>query len=418
MLKESAKFADSTKGAEVGSPPVHTAGNLTVWCLDVGQGDCTLIKTPGGKHIMIDCGSLSSTSDIDPKTIRDAVRSFFTAARIDILIQTHPDEDHHNRILEVLKPRGGQAAFAVGLALFSVSPDRALVNGLEGSHMDKTQAQRGKMQRGKILYAYCRPAASSSQGTSVSREFGVRADPRGELLDTAALQKDFPGVRPDGDNKLIGILDEPGCQISILVSNVVTYTKFVKDARVGDIAMAHGDSAKGANTGSIVTLVNAHNKKLLFCGDATLVTEAVLVEWHKTRIANLDFLRVAHHGSGVTSSRPSFVDAVTPKVAVISSARSKSEFLHPRWSAVRRYAGNYQTADLLSQAHDFGFWNEDAESKFLEKIQLHNRLGDAIKEAKNQAFVFGNSSGTYYWYGSKLPMYDTPHTYIVPKPGG
>jgi len=42
------------------SPDFESNGTLAVCFIDVGQGDCTLIKTPSGKHMLIDAGTSDS----------------------------------------------------------------------------------------------------------------------------------------------------------------------------------------------------------------------------------------------------------------------------------------------------------------------------------------------------------------------
>ncbi|HET6445925.1 MAG TPA: DNA internalization-related competence protein ComEC/Rec2 [candidate division Zixibacteria bacterium] len=64
-------------------------GKLHVSFLDVGQGDATLIQTPGGRHIIIDGGAY-------PSMLNDHIgREIpFWDRDLDLIIATHPDEDH------------------------------------------------------------------------------------------------------------------------------------------------------------------------------------------------------------------------------------------------------------------------------------------------------------------------------------
>ncbi|MGB3716156.1 MAG: MBL fold metallo-hydrolase [Candidatus Promineifilaceae bacterium] len=64
-------------------------GMLHVSFLDVGQGDATLIQTPSGRHILIDGGQY-------PSVLNDHLgREIpFWNRDIDLVIATHPDEDH------------------------------------------------------------------------------------------------------------------------------------------------------------------------------------------------------------------------------------------------------------------------------------------------------------------------------------
>jgi competence protein ComEC len=68
-----------------GLPPA-AAGKLTIFFLDVGQGDGTVIRTPGGKTILVDTGTEATTM------VRFLEERKFTS--VDVLIATHPHSDH------------------------------------------------------------------------------------------------------------------------------------------------------------------------------------------------------------------------------------------------------------------------------------------------------------------------------------
>lgn len=61
---------------------------MEILFFDVGEGDCSLITTPDGKHIMIDAGTEFSRSAIVPYLNRSGI------SRIDYIIITHPHSDH------------------------------------------------------------------------------------------------------------------------------------------------------------------------------------------------------------------------------------------------------------------------------------------------------------------------------------
>lgn len=64
-------------------------GRLHVWFLDVGQGDATLIRTPDGRHILVDGGP-------SPSALLDQLGEVlpFWARSLDLVVLTHPDADH------------------------------------------------------------------------------------------------------------------------------------------------------------------------------------------------------------------------------------------------------------------------------------------------------------------------------------
>ncbi|MCX7779003.1 MAG: MBL fold metallo-hydrolase [Patescibacteria group bacterium] len=72
-------------------------GRLKIIFLDVGQGDAILIRTPEKKNILIDGGP--------DKNIIYKLDQYlpFYERKIDLLILTHPDPDHLNGLVEILK---------------------------------------------------------------------------------------------------------------------------------------------------------------------------------------------------------------------------------------------------------------------------------------------------------------------------
>ena len=88
------KTTEDARGCDETFP---SGGNLTVYYIDVGQGDSILITTPENKTILIDAGDSWSHSTIT---------NFLSDKGIDTLdafIATHPDADHIGGADEVLE---------------------------------------------------------------------------------------------------------------------------------------------------------------------------------------------------------------------------------------------------------------------------------------------------------------------------
>lgn len=73
------------------------SANLKVDFLDVGQGKAIFIETPDGNQILIDGGPDNSVVE----KLSEAMPFF--DREIDLIILTHPDSDHLNGLIEVLK---------------------------------------------------------------------------------------------------------------------------------------------------------------------------------------------------------------------------------------------------------------------------------------------------------------------------
>ncbi|WP_369226775.1 ComEC/Rec2 family competence protein [Streptomyces sp. R39] len=345
-------------GPPGGLPPGGGGGKLSVLYLDAGQGDCTLITTPAGRHIMIDCGHDNASAEVDftgletkqekaaaktaannrrKKVLQDAVNGagFLNGGKhLDILVLTHADDDHNNTIAQAL---GGKT---IGSVYYS---------GRYGRHLRNTQTLLNKAQTiqspltdpnkpdgwtdptfpGAPKAVFCRWADPNDR--TEGEEVKIEIDDKEAALGDPGQQGVAVDVR---DGASIKILVETDCTVTVLAANVQRDDKVVVDD--DGLAIDDGDT-DGKNCGSLVVLIEAFGKKLLFCGDATRSTEQFLIARHGTRVKDTDWLRVAHHGSAGTSSIPAFVSAVQPKNVVISAGRQYSSYNHPRWLAVKRY---------------------------------------------------------------------------------
>lgn len=80
----------------MGSGSGPREGVLTVSFLDVGQGDATLIESPTGTQVLIDGGADSRVLGLLSREL-----GFFDRS-IDMLVATHPDQDHIGGLIDVL----------------------------------------------------------------------------------------------------------------------------------------------------------------------------------------------------------------------------------------------------------------------------------------------------------------------------
>jgi competence protein ComEC len=87
------------------------------------------------------------------------------------------------------------------------------------------------------------------------------------------------------------------------------------------------------NALSCVLRVSAYNTSALLAGDIEAAQEQDLLQSGQT--LNADWLLVPHHGSA-TSSTQVFLEAVTPRVAIVQ-AGYRNRFGHPRLDVLQRY---------------------------------------------------------------------------------
>jgi len=113
-------------------------GNLSVYFLDVGQGDSTLFVVDG-KTILIDAGE----TDMGDRVVRDLRKVGVT--KIDLLVATHPHSDHIGGMQMVL------AAFPVGQVLDAGLPHTSSIYEHFLETIDRKNIPYRVAERGQII---------------------------------------------------------------------------------------------------------------------------------------------------------------------------------------------------------------------------------------------------------------------------
>ena len=212
---------------------------LQIYALDVGQGDCFLLRTAEG-DILIDAGTESSQDLLCLRLEQLGV------TKLRLAIFTHPDEDHIGGADGVLRRFGAEEIWLNG----AVSEEECFTALLR-----------------------------------VADEIGA-----------------FTRAVKAGDNLEIG--------------GVVFF-----------VLAPFGDEAEGGNADSIVLKITCGEISAIFTGDADLKTEERLLSQYGASQLDCDLYKVGHHGSN-TSTGKSFLEAMSPRLALISSGRGNS-YGHP-----------------------------------------------------------------------------------------
>jgi len=76
--------------------------NLQVTFLDVGQGDAIYIKTPAGKSVLLDGGVCTEYQDMGKTVVLPYLRHL-GREKIDVIINSHPDNDHLGGLFTVVR---------------------------------------------------------------------------------------------------------------------------------------------------------------------------------------------------------------------------------------------------------------------------------------------------------------------------
>ncbi|HEX3681696.1 MAG TPA: hypothetical protein VHU83_04070 [Bryobacteraceae bacterium] len=333
-------------------------GDLVVIFMAIGNGDCIFIRTPGGEVIVIDCGTRARLDKEGKyrKHIGDVLKAHFlkpgksseSKANLYALILTHPDKDHHNELVSIIEPAVGRIQHLFHsdeLTKYNAEPPKA-----EGNEEPTPEAPGKKVET--------TPEMNTEQfllSTSIVKNRVTINSQKVELATENLSGAPLPYVTNQG-KKWIQILDETPngnrCEIILLAAGVsavsdtnrevnapetrpgVTrpsrdrYQKLLKARRFGD----------DGNSGSIVTLIKTHGKKLLFCGDATYLTEIFLLQNHREAIKDVELAQIEHHGAGTAHAGGVYVETINPVFAVASSGEHGGD-ANPRWRAIQKYLG-------------------------------------------------------------------------------
>ena len=243
--------------ATLGLAAAHrTDGVARITVLDVGQGDAILVEGGRGARMLIDGGP-----DPDRLLVELDRRLPPWDRRIDILVLTHPHEDH---------------VAGMPLLLERYRIGRVFESGMRG--------------RGPGYAAFARDLATD------------RAPPIATLATGARIALD--------DIRLRVLWPDPG-----------------------RVPREPPDSGRAINDVSIVLLGEVAGRRFLLGGDIEDDVDPLLAN---RELPAVDILKVAHHGSG-TATTPAFLDAVRPRIAVVS-AGADNPYGHPARSTIQRVA--------------------------------------------------------------------------------
>jgi len=139
----------------------NTASDLTVYFVDVGQGDCEVL-TCGGKNMVIDAGS---GKDLN-KMLDFMKKANFSS--FDVIVSTHPDEDHIGNLDTVITNWAGPntVIYAPKITATTVAFEN-FVNAVKGKGLNiKTPIPGSSFNLGSTVCTILAPNGSSYQGNN------------------------------------------------------------------------------------------------------------------------------------------------------------------------------------------------------------------------------------------------------------
>ena len=295
-VKPSEPKSDGTRTANAGiTTYTINSGDLAMYMLDVGQGDCIYIEFPDGKDMIIDSGNANSSTF---STYNDGeafanLETLVTDDTIDYLMVTHTDKDHVSFMDEVI---------------------------------DNYQ----------INHIYMPNVLSEHENTTA-----------------ANLDKDKVALFTDGDKATSGVysaffiaaLTEPNCDITLNIGN---YTISGSGWNINFFCLTTAEwtentlkDAHEINAVSPIGILSCNGRKVVLTGDSNEENEPSALKKIKAFYGvdklDCDILKVGHHGSE-TSSMTEFLDFFSCEYAMIGCNADGNTFEHPRYNTLVRLA--------------------------------------------------------------------------------
>lgn len=275
---------------------LHLNYGAEITMLDVGQGDCIIIRNSNGKVYLCDCGS-SSVNQVGKYRLLPFLK-YKGYGKIEGIFFSHFDQDHINGLLELLEA-AEEEKIEIQYLFLPVS-----VSYIEedGEILDKLQLLAGK-QGIEIVFL--------EQGDRIRDQ-----------------NMEFLCLHPKGKDAAFSQTEDRNEQSMVIA---LTYEN-LELLLTGDV----GEAGEKEIVNYLDLISQNETKKE--CGDTVLKNENKKVV----------VLKVAHHGSsGSNSSR--FLEAAEPQLSLISCGRNNS-YGHPHKETLERLQKT--GSRILSTAND------------------------------------------------------------------
>ena len=271
--------------------PSPGSGNLNIYFLDVGQGDCMIIVFPDNKTMIVDSGNQLKENE-------EKIKEFATMLKItafDYMLLTHADADHVANMDFVFANYQVNHVFRPNV--LSTHSDADELN--DGINVGFTNAQGGNVKSAKAYLNFLLALQNEPDCTN-------------EIFNK---DSDFSGSYTDENGK-----------VHEYVFDFLTPVALPSEIKYSD-----------ANDYSPIVTITYNDTVVLLTGDAETEMENEFVAEYKGRYPDCDILKIGHHGSK-TSSQQNFLNAVKPEYAIIQCGID-NEYNHPRQAVLDRLKG-------------------------------------------------------------------------------
>ena len=343
------------------SASIDTEAKLECYFLDVGQGDATLIVTPGRKKILVDGGKGVAAGRIGEAeqalTWKYELDESGASVTIDLVVLTHADEDHIGGLINLIMND-------------KIVVKKVIHSGIATYDRPKADDQLGRRKKidGTDYLTTVHHTLSDLDRTNLSDDFLAWIT----VLELEGV--DYESVQA-GDVVDIGDLD--------VLIEVLGPT--VEQPAGADVLRWFGDKAHTINGHSVVLRLTYHEVSVLLTGDVN-VEGAEPILGNPDLAAKLDahVLKAPHHGSHEFT--PAFLDAVNPQITSISSGEIPDHG-HPRANFLGT-VGQRSRSDtplLFSTALSAVFGKAERASH-QDAVDLHGDSTRADNEVKRDLF--------------------------------
>lgn len=305
---------------------------LELYFVDVGQGDGILIKTPGGKHLMVDGGNLRRNQNprknaadfVDWKFFHDYAENEIV---LDAVIASHCDVDHYGGLTDLL---------AVD-EIDELDCEAVRVETIYHAGLGYWEDGRGKKTLGPTVAKDGKDFFHQLVGTRKEIEAALRPDAEPALVDEWAkfMQAAADTRRADGKPTTIerlsdrtGYLDgfgkDAAGEVAIKVLGPLEFDVEVKEETLPARQEYAKDVGKSTNGNSVLLRLDYDNCRILLTGDLNTNSQGALLDAYEGEIGELacDVAKACHHGSEDVSIP--FLQAMEPAATVISSGDNEA----------------------------------------------------------------------------------------------
>lgn len=343
------------------SPTPPADGELQIRFVNVGTGDCIMIRTPGGNTLVVDAGSVATpASYLDMFAHATQSLKLFLGDKSDgkpnrnlyALILTHPDQDHYNLAKSYIQGCADKILYifhSLPRSRYAMEDTNDAINGwcTGGAAAKEVRIRTG------VVGFFENDVLNATNATNCV--IGP---------DTIQILGQKPPLTPPD----LGWTEPRGFEVHLLA---------------GGVGGEHNANSGNPNPCSVVVLIKVHGRKILLTGDAETTTEDFMLTsgTRKALLKDVDLLHLEHHGSDGHHGSDAFIKTVNPQV-VVSSNRTMHG--HPRWNVIERYLKGKRLRNVESHVLEYGVTKEK---------RSDNKTSTWTKKHSTKAIYSTQSSG-------------------------